>query len=188
MSANKAQQLTIDDVTNGCAAQPRTVVHSRSPRVQQLHDYWQSKRAGRIIPGRAEIEPSEIKPLLPNVLITDLFADPVRARYRLAGTKICESFGFNITGCWLHDLNVTADLPFWIAQYTRMMTSQAPVFGSTTGTQWHSEVFRADWALFPLSSDGKHVDQALEIEDWIKARPTARYDDETIIWRVVAFS
>jgi hypothetical protein len=49
------------------------------------------------------------------------------------------------------------------------------------------ELFRSDWALFPLSRDGLRVDQCLEVEDWSKGRPTARFDDDTIAWRAIAF-
>jgi hypothetical protein len=40
--------------------------------------------------------------------------------------------------------------------------------------------------MFPLSSDGQRIDQCLEIEDWTKGIPTARYDDNSITWRAVA--
>lgn len=159
-----------------------------STRVQQLHAYWEAKRGGRTMPARRDIEPAEIKALLPHLSIADLSAAPLRVRYRLAGTRICESFGFNITGHWLHELDVTSDLSFWMAQYERMMATQAPVFGRTTGTEGSIELFRAGWALFPLSNDGLRVDQSLEIEDWTKGRPTARFDDSGIDWRVVAFA
>ena len=73
-------------------------------RVRQLRDYWESKQCGRIAPARADIDPSEIKSLLPYLIITDLFSDPLRVRIRLAGTTVCEAFGFNVAGRWLDEL------------------------------------------------------------------------------------
>jgi hypothetical protein len=139
------------------------------------------------MPSRGDIDPSDIKELLPYILIADLLADPVRVRYRLAGTKICETFGFDITGRWLHDFHGMSNVPFWVAQYARMLALRDPVYGRTTGTHRNVEVFRADWALLPLSADGLQVDQALEIEDWTKGSPIARFDDDTIVWRDIAF-
>jgi hypothetical protein len=84
-------------------------------------------------------------------------------------------------------LDLSADVRFWLAQYERMIATQAPVYGRTVGTQGPLELFRSDWAMFPLSSDGRRVDQSLEIEDWAKGSPMARFDDRGINWRAVAF-
>ena len=186
MSAGKLQQLLMEQSSEGGLA-PASGPAALAPRVRQLRDYWESKRRGRALPARADIEPVEIKSLLPDLIIADLFADPLRVRFRLAGTRVCDAFGFNIVGRWLEELNVTADIPFWVTQYERMMTTQAPVYGRTTGTHGGFELFRGNWAMFPLSSDGQRVDQCLEIEDWAKGSPTARFDDRTITWRAVAF-
>jgi hypothetical protein len=168
-------------------APPSAVDDGLSPRVRQLRDYWLAKRGDRAMPARRDIDPAELKPLLPQLIIADLLHEPLRVRYRLAGTRICDTFGFNIAGRWLHELDVTSDVAFWTAQYARMVATRAPVHGRTTGSQRTVEVFRADWALFPLSSDGVSVDQSLEIEDWTRGSPTARYEDTSLDWQVVAF-
>ncbi len=186
MSAGKIQQLLMERSKEG-GLEPASGPAMLAPRVRQLRDYWESKQRGRAMPARADIDPSEIKPLLPYLLIADLFTDPLRVRYRLAGTKVCESFGFNIVGRWLEELNVAAGIPFWVAQYGRLMATQAPVYGRTTGTHGGFELFRGDWALFPLSSDGLRADQSLEIEYWAKGSPTVRFDDNSIAWRAAAF-
>jgi hypothetical protein len=111
----------------------------------------------------------------------------LRVRFRLAGTKVCEAFGLNIAGRWLEELDLGTDIAFWRAQYERMIAAPAPVYDRTTDSRGPVDLFRADWAMFPLSSDGLRVDQCLEIEDWAKGSPTARFDDSTIIWRAVAF-
>jgi hypothetical protein len=188
MRAREMQLQLIDQLATSVLPPVDDVSVALSPRMQQLHDYWQAKRGRRTMPARRDIDPAEIKALLPHVIIADLFDAPLRVRYRLAGTRVCESFGFNIAGCWLHELDVTSDVAFWTAQYERMMLSQSPVYGRTTGTEGTIELFRAGWALFPLSNDGTRVDQCLEIEDWTKGRPTARFDDSAIDWQVVAFA
>ena len=185
MSAGKIQQLLVER-SNAGGLGPASGPAALAPRVRQLRDYWESKRRGRAMPARADIDPAEIKPLLPNLLIADLFTDPLRVRIRLAGTKVCETFGFNIAGRWLEELDLTADVGFWLAQYQRMIATPAPVYGRTTGTRGPVELFRSDWAMFPLSSDGQRVDQSLEIEDWAKGSATARFDDDAITWRAIA--
>ena len=186
MAARHLQQrlaAQLDGLT--AAPTPRTSALPPS-RVQRLADYWQHKRGDRPMPARADIDPAEIKPLLPYLLIADVFADPVRVRYRLAGTAVCEAFGRNIAGRWLDELEVNGGVPFWVEQYGRLIASRAPVFGRASGMLADVELFRADWTLLPLSSDGLHVDQCLEMEDWTKGHPAADYSDARIVWSVTA--
>lgn len=186
MRAGKIQQMLMERSSDGGLA-PASGAAALAPRVRQLRDYWESKQRGRLMPARADIDPSEIKPLLPCLIIADLFADPLRIRFRLAGTKVCEAFGFNIAGRWLEELDLNADIAFWLAQYERMIAAPAPVYGRTVGMQGPVERFRSEWAMFPLSSDGLRVDQGLEIEDWAKGSQTASFDDGATSWRAIAF-
>ena len=186
MSAGKIQQLLMERSNDGGLA-PAGGPAMLPPQVRQLRDYWESKQRGRAMPARADIDPCEIKPLLPYLMISDLFGDPPRVRFRLAGTKVCETFGFNIVGRWLDELGVAPDVQFWVAQYGRMVAAQTPVYGRTSGMHGGFELFRGNWAMFPLSSDGVRADQCLEIENWTKGSPTARFDDDTITWRAIAF-
>ena len=75
-----------------------------SPLVRQLHDYWQSKRAGRDIPDRQDIDPLELKELLPNILISEPEFNPFRIRYRLVGTRVVRVSGIDFTGRYLDEL------------------------------------------------------------------------------------
>ena len=183
MSAGSLQQLLAERAAHGGLA-PAAGPVALTPRVRQLRDYWESKRRGRAVPARSDIDPAEIKPLLPYLLIADISTEPLRIRFRLAGTKVCETFGFNLAGRYLEDLDVAADVGFWLAQYRRMIAAPAPVYGRTTGTREEVQLFRSDWAMFPVSSDGRRVDQSLEIEDWVKGSPVARFDDDDVVWRV----
>ncbi len=154
-------------------------------RARQLHDYWQSKRGGRSMPARDDIDPAEIKGLLPYVIISDLFADPLRVRYRLAGTVVTDSFGFNIAGCWLHELNVTGSLKEWIGVYERVMASKRPVHGMTDATRDSILMFRCCWVILPLSSDGVIVDKCIELEDWNRVSSPARFNDDSLVWSLM---
>lgn len=168
------------------ASETQTSWPVRSARVGELCAYWTAKRGERAMASRADIDPTEIRHLLPSLIIADLSPDPLRVTYRLAGTQICETFGFNLAGRCLHELDVIGGLAFWEAQYGRMMASKKPVFGSTVGTVGRVEYFRSDWALLPLSLDGIVANQVLEIEDWICNRPMARFNDPQITWQVSA--
>ena len=62
-----------------------------------LVGYWSRLRRGRDVPDQGDIDPRAIKRLLPYVFILDC-EDPVRPVYRLAGTSLCERFGYELKG------------------------------------------------------------------------------------------
>jgi hypothetical protein len=72
-----------------------------------LVGYWSRIRNGRDVPDQTDIDPRAIKRLLPYVFILDA-ENPARPIYRLAGTAMCERFGFELKG--------TGFLAHWEAQ------------------------------------------------------------------------
>ena len=72
-----------------------------------LVGYWGRIRKGRDVPDQTDIDPRAIKRMLPYVFILDA-EDTSRPIYRLAGTALCERFGFELKG--------TGFLAHWEAQ------------------------------------------------------------------------
>lgn len=72
-----------------------------------LVGYWSRLRRGRSVPDQGEIDPRAIKRLLSYVFILDC-ENPARPVYRLAGTGLCERFGYELKG--------TSFLAHWEAQ------------------------------------------------------------------------
>ena len=62
-----------------------------------LVGYWSRLRQAMDVPDQTDIDPRDIKRLLPFVFILDA-EDPSRPIYRLAGTALCERFGFELKG------------------------------------------------------------------------------------------
>jgi hypothetical protein len=79
-----------------------------------LVGYWSRLRSGRDVPDQTDIDPRSIKRLLPYVFILDA-ESPNRPIYRLAGTAICERFGFELKG--------TGFLAHWEAQSSMALGS-----------------------------------------------------------------
>ncbi len=144
----------------------REVERSRGALVHQLHDYWTSKLNGRPMPARADIDPGEIKHLLPNMLIMDIAAEPFRVRYRLLGTKVVSASGSDFTGRYLDEM-VAADVENeWEECYRLVCREKRPLFGRATVPTQGGGSFTYDYGLFPLSSDGDTVTQCAAIEDY----------------------
>jgi hypothetical protein len=62
-----------------------------------LVGYWSRLRKGREVPDQTDIDPRAIKRMLSHIFILES-SDPTRASYRLAGTALCERFGFELKG------------------------------------------------------------------------------------------
>jgi hypothetical protein len=63
----------------------------------ELFQYWDRLRAGRPAPKRTDIEPSDIKSLLADTFILEKDARG-EAVFRLAGTRLCATFGRELKG------------------------------------------------------------------------------------------
>ena len=67
--------------------------------LDRLLQYWSSKRAGRIMPERPEIDPVEMGPrLLPHLMITEYHERGRRVQVRLCGTAAVARIGRDPTG------------------------------------------------------------------------------------------
>lgn len=89
-----------------------------------LFTYWNAKRANRPAPARSDIEPSDIRTLLPHVFICELATDGQLA-FRLAGTAICSLKGKELKASHF------AELWFRDGQRNIERTAQAVVTNST---------------------------------------------------------
>lgn len=157
-------------------------------RLDRLQAYWQSRRRGRTVPLRRDIDPGDLKELLPYVIIAELHHDPFRVRYRLGGTAVNSALGYNIAGRWLDEMDVAGGQTTWTDIYRRVVETRRPVFGCSVGKLSGVTMFSCDFAVFPLSHDGETVDQCLEIENWEAEKASAHYGDDRMNWTVTVHS
>ncbi|MDG2285571.1 MAG: PAS domain-containing protein [Alphaproteobacteria bacterium] len=99
--------------------------------LQALLDYWNGKRAGRTMPLRSEIDPTEFPQLLPGICILELEFDLdrlQRAKFRLAGTDLYEMIGFEVTGKYVDEIVSPKVYGEISSQFDRCIRSRAPVY------------------------------------------------------------
>jgi hypothetical protein len=68
------------------------------PKIRAFAEYWQSKRAQRRAPTRADIDPAELGPFLPHMYMLDVMPPGPRIKVRLLGTEAMQSGGVDLTG------------------------------------------------------------------------------------------
>lgn len=134
--------------------------------IHDLHRYWSGKRGDRAMPARADIEPGEIKHLLPNLLVVDLEAEPFRVRYRLLGTKVVAESGIDFTGRYLDEMLPADTEDEWETCYRLVWREKRPIFGSTTVPTLGGETFTYEFGIHPLGVDDGMVTQCVSIEDY----------------------
>jgi hypothetical protein len=130
-----------------------------SPKLKEAIAYWQMKRGSRLAPKRDDINPREIKAILPHFQVLELVDGGPAYRPRLMGTAIVEAMKEDITGR-LFDEKSTAPAAQralravrWILENKKPLRTFAPRT-AIAGQDYlsHESVF------LPLSSDGKTID------------------------------
>lgn len=135
--------------------------------IEALHRYWNS-RAGGLAPQRSDIDPADIKPLLPFLYIIRYERDPFRVRYILTGTEVDRWNGFNMTGRYVDEFLAT-DIHganrILLDAYTEAFNTAAPAFCTYTWPTRGGYTLEVQVGLFPLRV-GEEIQQCLAIEDY----------------------
>jgi hypothetical protein len=139
-----------------------------SGRIRELASYWEAKRAGRAMPVKREIDPAEIKSLLPYLMIAELHrGDTLRIRYRLVGTEAARYAEEDYTNLWLDESGWQQwEIQAYLDQYCRIAAERRPLMGTGYAVWQDHKIKPFEWAKFPLS-DGTSDEVAfvLGIED-----------------------
>ncbi len=121
------------------------------PEQRQLFDYWLEKAAGRKMPTRADIQPTQIPRILPAISLVDINHDLGKSRIRLAGTRLREIYDREITGMCIEDLDWGDKRDYWLASYRRTVEDGVPTQGIIRGPRSHKEHLVQYWLKLPLS-------------------------------------
>ena len=65
--------------------------------LRNLYNYWNTQRGARLMPGRSDLDPVDLKPILPVLILIDVVPDARRYVYRLVGTREAEMRGSDPT-------------------------------------------------------------------------------------------
>ncbi|SME88145.1 PAS domain-containing protein [Tistlia consotensis] len=149
---------------------PATV---ESRRIAALHRHWSDLKRDRPVPLRDDLDPADIKELLPNVMLVDIEPEPFRVRYRLVGTEIVTWAKFDFTGFYLDMLTFSDldDSDVFVDGYRAVHRTGQPHFARIRTFEFRDRELFYECGLLPLSSDGTAIDKALAIEDYAHLSP-----------------
>ena len=139
----------------------------RSPSVTELHGYWRSKLRGRAMPAPADIDPTEIRQLLPSIIIAEYVGTLARVRYRLVGTQQVYYNGLDFTGLYLDEIDWGIENEFVNLVHQTLLRTEAPVIGRYQWGFRDNVLGFAEFGVFPLSEDGATVARCVGIDDFV---------------------
>jgi hypothetical protein len=128
---------------------------------RELFDYWRACAKGTSMPSRANISPASIPALLPGISILDAGSRPDEIIYRLAGTRLRDIFGREVTGKSVFDLEFGEKRNYWLAVYRRVIDEKVPMQGAIKGPVADRDHVVLFWMRLPLSDDGTAVNKIL---------------------------
>ena len=95
--ATRGAAVELVDGTDRVGAVELDLATDRYPDLSRVLAYWESKRAERFAPRRADIDPLDFVEVLPRVMLADVIGSPPGFRYRLSGTGIGVVHGEDFT-------------------------------------------------------------------------------------------
>jgi hypothetical protein len=154
-----------------------------------LYAYWDKVRGDRVTPRRFEIEPARIASILPDTFILERL-DAETFRYRLAGTRVCDMFGFELRGSNFFDGWSPEDRLSLIRHLVAVAKQGAVELIHLEAAPISRLSVPFEILLLPLRHNGENIDRvlgcfcALEEPHWLGEFPltTKRLIANELIW------
>lgn len=148
----------------------------RSKTTIEVYAYWDELRGHRDVPARGQIEPADIRHILPDLFILEK-TPRGEIRFRLAGTRICALFARELRGTRFDAL--------WLGEQTTrleriasdVMARKAPVVLTAAAIAGTADDLPTELVLLPLKSPDGSVDRIigalvpLSRPHWLGATP-----------------
>ena len=128
---------------------------------RELYEYWRACAQSRPIPSRFDIDPVAIPHLLPGLSLIDARADLDSLSYRLAGTRVGEIYGAEITGRRVFEIGSQLKKDYWRSVYRRVVNEQIPMQGAVRGPAAGREHLLLLWLRLPLGGLAGGVERVL---------------------------
>jgi len=132
------------------------------PEQRELFDYWRMKAAIRPFPSRQDINPAELKHLLPSISLLDIVSEEsTRLRVRLAGTRLRDYLGVEITGHFLDEFDLGNQKDYWDMAYQEVIEHKRPAQGVISLAPWKQPGIFQFWLRLPLADDEGCINMVL---------------------------
>jgi hypothetical protein len=141
-------------------------VATAHPDTQGVYAYWKAKRGDRLMPARADLDPADLVPYLPTIMLVDvrpgrsITGGPVYV-YRLVGTAEVAVRGQDPTGQPVETHGHGLTLLDAVRNYDQVVESRAPWFDGYETLLTDQDLRDGESVFLPLSGNGQDVDMIL---------------------------
>ncbi len=151
---------------------------ARFDKTKALLGYWQRLQRDHDRPGRAHLDPMEMKPFLANLITGNVEAKPFRVLYKLVGTRVVEYSRYDFTNRYLDELRpLERDDTDWNACYHYLHRARKPIIGdATVKDRDGAPTALYEYAILPLWRDADPAGSFVAIEVYDGIAPH-RVDD-----------
>ena len=128
---------------------------------RELFDYWLRSAGARRMPARSDLDPFKVPRLLPSIGLIDIRDGLEQAAFRLAGTRLHDIYGQEITGKRAREVFAGQQAEYWRRVHDRVADRGLPLHGVVQGPAEGRDHVVLFWLRLPLSEDGGEVDRIL---------------------------
>ena len=128
---------------------------------RELFDYWLRSAGPRRMPARSDLDPLKVPRLLPAIGLIDVSDGLDDASFRLAGTRLHDIYGQEITGKRASEVFSGEQADYWRRIHARVVGNGFPLHGVVRGPAKDRDHVVLFWLRLPLSEDGGRVDRIL---------------------------
>jgi hypothetical protein len=126
-----------------------------------MYEFWLALRGDRPMPYRRDLDPSQIKPHLPFLMLVDVVGDPPDFVYRLVGTREVDSRGYDPTGRRVAEAYFATSAEDALSNYRQVARERAALYDCEP-VQMPGNYYYNDETLFmPFTIDGEAVAQIM---------------------------
>lgn len=130
-------------------------------RTQAFFEYWASKRHGRRMPARADIDPVEMTGWLPGIQLIDVSENPRQLRYRLVGDVEVQLRGCSHRGWLVDDVFSGSSKREVLQSFNLAIDEKRMLFDWARYTSAIGHVMSPETIILPLSDDDEHVNMVV---------------------------
>lgn len=133
----------------------------KSQHLADMVAYWESKRRGRPMPSRGDIDPLELRDHLGYIVLINIIGEPARFQYRLVGTSIVQEIDRDSTGRFVDEI-YSSDRSEALTGFFRYLVKEKCPAHNYGNARWADKDHKEYEAVtLPLSDDGERVDMFL---------------------------
>lgn len=136
--------------------------------IDEARAYWERIRGARSMPARADIDPAEIKRILPHILLLDVAREPLDFYYRLVGTEIDRHSAEKHTGKWISEIPDRAPPSTVWDNLRQVVETRLPSERTVRYVGPLKDFVTTRQIVLPLSNDDREVNMLMVVIAYIK--------------------